>query len=245
MVGMHSLFMSDLHSVSAVVDSKESFEAVHPQFIREKLLEAQEKTWKVLHQIRASLKAGMTEDEARHVALKIFLEWGVSKHWHKPYIRFGPGTILTFHDPLQADYRLQVGDPVYIDLGPVWTDSTHGLSYEGDVGDTFVLGSNPDAEHCAATARRLFEEAQQEWREKKLSGEELYRFLKSRASALGYHLVEEVDGHRLGDFPHHKYSKERLKKIQFIPGNAVWVLEIQINHPTLRIGAFFENILVE
>ena len=235
--------MTEIHRLGVSLDSKQILEAVNPLFVREGLLQAQRKTWNALRQLRLLLVEGMREDEARKLALSYFLDLGVSKHWHKPYIRFGPGTMLTFHDPLQADYRLKAGDPLYIDLGPVWPATDSEIEYEGDAGDTFVQGANLEAERCAATARELFKEVQMSWKSGHLSGEGIYQFLKERTSARGFKLVEKVDGHRLGDFPHHKYSKERLARLQFSPSADLWVLEIQIIHPELNIAAFFEDLL--
>lgn len=235
---------TELDCLSVIESKPGSIESVDPLFIQEKLKQAQSKSWEVLNKIRSQLSEGLTEDEARKLALKVFQDHGVSKHWHKPYIRFGVGTKLTFHDPLQDNYRLQMGDPVSIDLGPVWPDAETGLSYEGDVGDTFSFGaSNPEVENFAQTVRDLFKEAKSEWHSKKLTGQEIYEFLGKRAQSMGYKLVAEVAGHRVGDFPHQKYTKERLSRVQFQPKSNIWVLEIQLIHPGLNIGAFFEDIL--
>jgi hypothetical protein len=220
---------------------RSQIESVDPRFVVERQLQAQQKTWLVLSEVKAQIKEGMTEDEARILAIKIFQDFGVKKHWHKPYIRFGKGTTLTFHEPLQPDYRLRLNDPYYIDLGPVW--ELDSLEYEGDVGDTFVLGSNPKADLCAKAARLLFSEARKEWRDGKLLGNEIYSFLKKSAAEKGYTLLENVDGHRVGDFPHQKYSRERLAKLDFTPGSALWILEIHIVHPSGDFGAFFEDVL--
>ena len=42
----------------------------------------------VMQEIRQALKEGMTEDEARLLALAIFRDHGVTKHWHKPKLEF-------------------------------------------------------------------------------------------------------------------------------------------------------------
>lgn len=214
--------------------SGSSIEAVDPKFLKEGLFQAREKTITALEIIRSQLKEGLTEDDARKLALRVFQEMGVTKHWHKPHIRFGAGTALTFHEPPQQDYKLKSGDPYYIDLGPVWRDSELGLEYEGDYGDTFVLGVNTEAERCAAAARQIFEEAKEKWRSSKLTGPQLYEFLAQRSKELVYSLLENVDGHRLSDFPHQKYSKERLARVPFTPSEATWVLEVQINDPQMR-----------
>jgi hypothetical protein len=240
--------MSDLHPLG-VSAGQAKVEAVDPKFIREAQLKAQARSWDVLKTIHSRLKVGMTEDEARLMALETFKNLGVTKHWHRPYVRFGPGTTLTFNDPIQPDYKLQENDPIYLDLGPVWPANTLDvegtLEYEGDVGDSFVLGVNEEATKCNCTARDLFVEARTQWIDGKLTGEAIYTFLKNRANDLGYDLVEHVDGHRMSDFPHQKYTKEKLSELSFRPTENLWILEVMIKHPTLPIGAFFEDLLLK
>jgi hypothetical protein len=235
--------MSQFHSLQVSSESQKAIESVAPHFIKEGLLLAREKSWRVLKEILSLLKEGMNEDDARKLALQVFSTHGVSKHWHRPYIRFGAGTALTFHDPMQKDYKLQTGDPVYLDFGPVWKDEGTGFEYEGDVGDTFVFGENSEAERCAKTARTLFAEVQKEWQTKRLTGVDIYGYLNTRANQLGYELTEQVKGHRLGDFPHQKYTKENLSDIQFCPSSSLWVLEVHIVHPNRTLGAFYEDTL--
>ena len=240
--------MEQPHTLGVYTPAQTVLENVASKFLIEGLLHAQKKTVVVLHEIRAHLKVGMTENDARLLALEIFKQHGVTKHWHRPYIRFGAGTTLTFNHPIQADYRLQENDPYYLDLGPVWpAEDDTGLEYEGDYGDTFVFGTsggtNAEAEKCAELSRKLFQEVQALWRREKLSGEALYLYLEKRAAELGYKLADDVLGHRLGDFPHQKYSKERLAKLKFTPKDSLWVLEVQLVDPQNRFGAFFEDLL--
>ncbi len=236
--------MSDLHNLHALAQGPGALEGVDPSFVREKLLWARTQSWKVYDEIRAALKVGMTEEDARKLSLDIFRARGVQRHWHRPYVRFGPGTTLTFHQPMQTDYRLQENDPVYLDLGPVWPDPDSSLEYEGDVGDTYHLGTNLDAQTCADVAREIFHTLENQWREERLSGQELYRRALSLAEARGYLLTENVDGHRLSDFPHQKHSKERLCNVASVPSAELWVFEIHIKHPTLPVGAFVEDMLM-
>ncbi|MBN8553931.1 MAG: M24 family metallopeptidase [Deltaproteobacteria bacterium] len=237
--------MNETHSLRIESSAaKPMHEKVAATFLREKLLWARERSWNLLDEIRAQLKEGMTERQAFQLAMNLCATSGISKQWHKPVIRFGPGTILTFADELNDQYKLKRGDPIYIDLGPVWADQEYGLEYEGDVADSFIFdGQNIEAKKCIAAAREIFRATEEEWMKTKISGIELYNFIKKNVEKRGYKLVEEVEGHRISDFPHHKYSKERLAKINFEPEPLLWVLEIQIKHPSLEIGAFFEDLL--
>lgn len=235
--------MSHPHPLGVFAPSTEAIEAVHPQFVMEGLYRAREKTIGVLSEVRSQLRVGMTEDDARKLTLEIFAARGVTKHWHKPYVRFGAGTALTFHQPLQPDYRLQENDPYYLDLGPVWPDPALGLEYEGDFGDTLIFGKNPEAEKCANAARSLFNVAKSKLADKSVTGQSLYDDLRKRSAEMGYTLTADVEGHRLSDFPHHKYSKERLAKVPFFPKPGLWVLEIMLADPNKRFGAFFEDII--
>ncbi len=235
--------MSDLHALGANIDPA-TLEQVGEGFVKQGLLQAREKTIQLLKEIQAELKEGLTEDEARKLAMKIALDHhGIKKHWHKCYIRFGSGTLLTFNDPLQPDYRLQPDDPYYLDLGPVWRDDATGIEYEGDYGDTFVFGKNIAAEKSIATVHELFEECREKWKSERISGQDLYRFLNQRASARGYDLVKEVDGHRVSDFPHHRFTKGGLGEVSFVPSDTIWILEVMIREPNRKFGAFFEDLL--
>lgn len=235
--------MNEPHPLQVGAISREVLEGVDPLFIRDGLLRARQKTIDVLNEIRGQICEGMTEDDARKLSLEVFARHGAKKHWHRPFVRMGGGTVFTFNDPLQKDYRLQLGDPFYLDYGPIWPDPEWGLEYEGDYGDTFVLGSNPLAEELAQAARSLFQEAQKHWQENHATGIEIYSLLMRRAQEMGYSLVEQAGGHRVGDFPHHRFSKQSLSKTNFVPQNLIWVLEVQLLEPNRKFGAFFEDLL--
>ena len=235
--------MNELHQLGVTEESRSKIEGVHPSFIKEGLLLARAQSWSAFQQIRAQIKEGMTEVQARKLAVSVFADLGCKKHWHQPSIRFGDGTRLTFHKPLRDDYQLRPDDPVYMDLGPVWKESETGIEYEGDVGDSFVFGVNPAADHCIQTARSLFESAKQKWKAEKCTGKALYEQIAFQAQTAGYQFVENVVGHRLGDFPHQKYSKQELPHVSFYPTGYLWILELQIIHPELPIGAFYEDLL--
>jgi Xaa-Pro aminopeptidase len=235
--------MNSPHELGVLAASKAALEAVDPKFIKDGLRKARDKTKEVYELILKNLKEGMSEDDARRMTLQICTDLGVKKHWHRPYIRFGVGTTLTFNDPVQPTYPLAKGDACYIDLGPVWPDEELGLEYEGDYGDSFVFGENPEAQKCGDACRMLFQEARDAWAKDKLSGQAVYELLKRRSEELGYELLDEVAGHRVGDFPHHRFSKSSLAELAFIPSDTLWILEVQIIDKQKRFGAFYEDIL--
>jgi hypothetical protein len=235
--------MSMPHQLGVRGASLSEIEAIHPSFFKESLFAAREKTIQLFSEIKSSLKEGMNEEDARKLANNIAHDLCATKHWHQPYIRFGKGTTLSFHEPLNASNLLLPNTPVSIDLGPVWFDSKTALEYEGDYGDSFVFGEHREAQVCIETARQLFKEGKQKWASGKLSGFQLYQFIKDRCEELGYQLASDFDGHRLSDFPHQQYTKERLAHLPFVPSEDCWVFELQINDLEGRFGAFYEDLL--
>lgn len=240
--------MSDLHQLQVTSSSDQvDIEKVDPQFITEGLLRARVKTMEVLEVIRNEMKEGHSESEARRTAVSVFKTYGVTKHWHQPYIRFGEGTTLSFHEPLSSN-QLKNHDVYHLDLGPVWPSDLlgmgPGLEYEGDYGDTFVYGENAEAQKMINTLHDIFHLTKQTWKEKCPSGKNLYQFFKEQVESQGYIFVEEVEGHRIGDFPHQKYTQKRLSQIEFAPSNSLWILEAMIRHPKLKMGAFYEDLMI-
>jgi hypothetical protein len=55
----------------------------------------------------------------------------------------------------------------------------------------------------------------------------------------------DVGGHRLADFPHPAIHKGTLATTNYTPKTDLWVLEVQIRHPTRPFGAFFEDLLLD
>ena len=229
--------------IGPIAVTPEDLERVDPRFAREAVLRAQEKSWAVLREIRTALRPGMTESQGRALALETFKHHGVTRHWHAPYVRFGPGTLLTFDDPIQDAHALSESDAVYLDFGPVWMDAETGIEVEGDVGEGFAFGVHPAMERCSATARALFQEARALWVKERATGERLYTHLRARATELGYELVEHVQGHRTGDYPHKRYTRERVANLKHSPGSCLWVLEVMLRDRATGVGAFFEDVL--
>lgn len=221
-----------------------------PGFRAENLLKAQARGWEGLRQLQAAIRVGMTEEEARREGERILKELGAKKHWHRVLVRFGANTLKKFNEASDAVEPLREGDVYFLDLGPVF--EVDGIEYEADIGETFVVESaSPQApEHQVAklelveAARTIFRRVAGIWREESLSGAALYARAKEETEKLGYVLNPEVDGHRVGDFPHQVFFRGGMGEIDFKPSAGVWILEIQIRHPHLPFGAFIEDLLV-
>jgi Xaa-Pro aminopeptidase len=153
-------------------------------------------------------------------------------------IRIGANTTKTYRQRSDPSVRLGKNDSYFIDLGLVFD------GHEGDVGDTFVVGEAPARLACAQAARSLFDKVAQAWRSRGLSGEALYAFAGERATAMGWRLNHAIKGHRLGDFPHAVHKGGDLGTLEAAPTSGLWVLEIQIAHPSEPFGAFYEDLLL-
>ncbi len=82
------------------------------------------------------------------------------------------------------------------------------------------------------------------WRDDGLSGEALYRYALERAEGMGWTLNWDVKGHRVSDFPHAIYKAGDLGDFAGVPQTGLWILEIQLAHPTRPFGAFYEDLLI-
>jgi Xaa-Pro aminopeptidase len=214
-------------------------EAVGQAYDPALMLRARERSWAVLQGIREQMQPGISEDEARTAAAEVFKAHGLERLWHPVVIRIGANTTLTFRERSNPELRLGADDIYFIDLGLVFD------GHEGDVGDTFTTGADPAKQACAAAARTLFDEVANAWRTLGLSGEALYAFAEQRAAAMGWRLNHAIKGHRVGDFPHAIHKAGDLGTLEQAPSSGLWILEIQIAHPSEPYGAFYEDLLVE
>jgi len=220
------------------VTSPSDQEAVGSAFTLAAMIHARDKTCEATSRIAAEIRPGVTEGRARAIADEVLAAMGMERLWHPNVIRFGPGTLQTFRGPFQPDYVLQGDDIFFVDLGVVWR------GHEGDYGDTFVVGTDPDMHACAKAARQLWSDVAQRWRDDGLSGNALYQYASDQAQARGWTLNREVKGHRVSDFPHAIYQAGKLGDFEQAPCPGLWILEIQIAHPKRPIGAFFEDLLI-
>lgn len=225
--------MSDTQSV------QRELEAVGPAFTKEKMLEMREKTRAAINAIAARCTPGMVEEDAVAMARDVLADDGMLRGWHDVYVRFGRNTLKTFGADSEPGVVLGADDIFFIDIGPVWG------KFEGDGGDTFVTGTDPDKARCAADATKLFHIVRKQWLNTGMSGKALYAFATEQAGLLGWELNMDLSGHRLSDFPHAAIYDGPLAEVDFKPSPLLWVLEIHIRHPQQLYGAFFEDMLLE
>ena len=212
-------------------------EAVGLAYSLEGMLHAKRKTWEAIDEMARRIKPGMRESEALAMSLDVLNELGMDRIWHPSKIRFGENTLKTFKQRSEGDPVLAENDIFFIDLGVVWD------RHEGDSGATFVVGDDPEMKACATAAKTLFDQVHEYWRTQQVAGPELYRYADEQATAMGWKLNLEIKGHRVSDFPHAIYRAGDLGNFEECPNVGLWILEIQIAHPTRPFGAFYEDLL--
>lgn len=84
--------------------------------------------------IEESLKPGMREYEIAAIADKVLDENGIVDRWFPTIVASGPRA-ATPHARTSAR-KISFGDPVIVDLGPVW------MGYNGCIAYTFIAGRN-------------------------------------------------------------------------------------------------------
>jgi len=216
-----------------------AIEKTGADFSVEKMLEIRAKAQEAVKRIASRVQVGMLEEDANKIVVDTLREMGATKAFHKPYIRFGSNTIITFGADSVPGVRLGEDDIYFIDIAPVWD------GYEGDAGDTFVTGSNPEMKRCAADARKIFEAVDAKWKNESATGAELYDFAQNMAKDLGWELNMDLGGHRLGDYSSAEHYEGPLHEIAFHPAPNIWMVEIHIRNPQNTFGAFYEDLLVK
>ncbi|MBI0330222.1 M24 family metallopeptidase [Burkholderia plantarii] len=213
-------------------------EAVGEHFSMDAMRHAREMTWRAVEAMRGEVRAGMRESEANARCKTLLGEMGMDRLWHPVLIRFGENTLKTFAERAQTDPVLADDDIFFVDLGVVWG------RHEGDAGATFVVGDDAAMQACAQAAKTIYDEVAEHWRTTGCGGIALYRHAAERAEAHGWRLNVEMKGHRVSDFPHAIYKAGKLADFDGVPARGLWVLEIQIAHPTRPFGAFYEDLLI-
>ncbi len=223
----------------AVATQQSLLERVGERYEAAGMLVARARTREAIRNIAARIAPGMAEEEAMELTRTTLKQRGLLRGWHGIHVRFGANTLKPFGAPSEPGTVLQPDDVFFLDIGPVWKH------WEGDAGDTYVVGSDPDMHRIAHDVKVVFDRAATRWREDRLSGVALYRFAEAEARTLGWELKLDMSGHRLSEFPHSAWHRGPLAEVEFVPSAGLWVLEIQIRHPTRPFGAFYEDLLLE
>lgn len=212
-------------------------EAVGAAYNIESMKHAQGMTWRAIKELSKLIHPGMLESQARELGKQVLADLEMQRIWHPLLVRFGANTLKTFKQRSDGDPVLGEDDIYFIDMGAVWQ------SHEGDAGATFATGSDPEMNACAAAAKTLFNSVQTLWKSDQVAGLELYRYAQEQAIAMGWRLNLDIKGHRVSDFPHAIYRGGDLGDFEQYPNAGLWILEIQIAHPSKPYGAFYEDLL--
>jgi Xaa-Pro aminopeptidase len=225
---------------TTTVSTKSQVENVGKEYSTATMFKVRGMTRAAINEIAARVKPGMVEEDAVQMAQDILAESGMIRGWHAVYVRFGTNTTKTFGAASDPGVVLGADDIFLIDIGPVFE------KWEGDGGDTFVRGTDPDKARCAADARTLFHVARRKWQTEKITGRALYDFAAAEARRMGWELNMDLSGHRISEFPHEAHYAGSMADLDFTPSaGPLWVLEIQIRHPTEAYGAFYEDMLLD
>jgi methionyl aminopeptidase len=221
-----------------VVDPQ-GIEDVGEAFSISKMLEVRLRTRRAVNAIAAGIEVGMTQRDANEVARATLSEMGLRQGWHPVVVRLGENTAREFDDRGGADLVLQADDIFFVDIGPVY----EGI--EGDGGDTFVRGENPEHHQTKLDVKAIWDEVREAWVSQGLTGRELYDLATEAGARRGWRLNPALSGHRLSDFPHKAHYRGLMSDVDLVPAPDLWVLEIALVHPTRPIGAFYEDTLLD
>ena len=202
------------------------------------MLETRRRSFEVINRLSSEIAPGMTEEEGVALTRRVLSEAGMVRGWHGINVRFGVNTLNGYDVKSNPGVVLGEDDVYFIDIGPIWRD------WEGDAGDTFTTGSDPEMNRIARDVKEVFESVQARWRRDRLTGEALYRVAVEESERRGWLLNLDMSGHRLSEFPHAAHHKGALADAPFTPSPDLWMLEIQLRHPTRPFGAFYEDLLL-
>jgi Xaa-Pro aminopeptidase len=214
-------------------------QGVTDKFNKETYLEARKLAQKIVLLTASQFDIGMTSKDGEKILSELCDNFGVERLWHPHKFRVGTDTTKPFRKKSDPEIKLQNNDIYFMDIGIVIN------GHEADYGQTFTCGQNLEYAHCQKSVREVFREVQNLWKDEGLTGEDLYLKATSIAKSKGYELNLDMDGHRLGDYPHGIFYKGSLSKFEKMPIENLWVLEILIRHPEKEFGAFFEDILIK
>ncbi|SFN67232.1 Metallopeptidase family M24 [Chryseobacterium oleae] len=218
------------------------------------LIEAQEKAEHLFREIenRKLICAGISERDLNRNIYELARElFGIRKYWHKRIVRAGSNTLFPY-DENPPDLILQPDDILFLDFGPVFED------WEADIGKTYVLGDD-------AYKIKLKEDVIAAWEEGRdfyvrnqhdLTGADFYYFTADLAKKYGWEYGNEHCGHLIGNFPHeriqgdeiqnylHPHNTEKMNASDIHGEERFWIYELHFVDKDLKIGSFFEKLLI-
>lgn len=196
--------------------------------------------------VRAGVDERQVEDEIRELAASAF---GVEKHWHRRIVRSGPNSVTTAGDH-PPSRRIEDGDIVYLDLGPVFE------GWEADIGKSYALGDHPRKRALVAELPRQFEKLQAHLRANPhITGAALYDFACRSAQEAGWRFGGKIAGHIISEFSHSQIPGAKdITRIS--PSNPTsmsdpdghgrvrhWIGEIHLVERDGSFGGFYERLL--
>lgn len=222
-----------------MTDTLDELEATGAKFSLDKLMDVRARTRQAVHTIADQVEVGMAEEEAKDIARQTLSALGMRRGWHHIIVRLGSNTTKDFMERSEPGVILAPDDIFFVDIGPIYREC------EGDAGDTFVVGDDPDHHRAKRDVRTIWEEVRGHWFEHRVSGEELYDFADKTATDLGWKLNFDLSGHRLSEYPHSAHYDGSIADVPYELHPDRWVLEIAIAHPERPFGAFYEDLLLE
>jgi methionyl aminopeptidase len=228
---------SDVDNIE--IDHTADLEAVGASFTIEQQLDVRARTHVAVHAIAAKVAAGMVEEDAVAMARELLGTMNMRKGWHRVIVRFGSNTTKDFEAASEPGVVLGDSDIFFVDIGPVHDGC------EGDAGETFVLGEDPEHHKAKRDVRALWDDVREVWFRTGATGRELYEYATKKAADMGWVLNLDLSGHRLSEFPHETHYAGGLADVDLHPKANLWVLEMAIRHPERPFGAFYEDLLLE
>jgi Xaa-Pro aminopeptidase len=219
---------------------------------RASLVAAEERAVALFEAIEAArlVIPGRSERDVEHEIYDLAKEqFGVEKHWHKRIVRAGPNTLTTAVDnpPVRT---IASDDLVYVDLGPVFGE------WEGDVGRTYLMGSDPAKAKLIVDLERIFMIGQAHFRATAdITGAALYDFVGQQASDAGWRFGGTIAGHVVGEFPHARLpgdkelnrisprNQQSMRKLDGLGQERHWILEVHLVDKAAAFGGFYERLL--
>jgi Xaa-Pro dipeptidase len=219
---------------------------------RAALLAAEAKALALIDAIETNqlVVAGRTERDVEQDIYTLAKErFGVEKHWHKRIVRSGSNTLTTATEN-PAVRTIELGDTVYVDLGPVFEE------WEADIGRTYLMGDDPIKSRLIDDLERIFKLSQAHFHATPhITGAALYAFVHGMAEDAAWRFAGTIAGHVVGEFPHARLPGDKeLNRIS--PRNPLpmsdpdgfgkprhWILEIHLVDRAGTFGGFYEQLL--